>query len=102
MSSRVAQSLVKYQCARASRIPGGLQSAQVCVYPCCMLPPPTDEITTRQALELLGLTEPSTISRYVVAGKLTPSRKLPGRTGAFMFWRHDVLRLRASRTNGAA
>ncbi len=68
----------------------------------CMLPPPTDEITTRQALELLGLTEPSTISRYVSAGKLTPSRKLPGRTGAYMFWRHDILRLRAARDGSAA
>ena len=44
--------------------------------------PPTDEITTREALEILGLTDPSTISRYVGYGKLKPSRKLPGRSGA--------------------
>lgn len=59
--------------------------------------PPTDEITTREALALLNLREPSTISRYVADGKLTPSRKLPGRTGAYMFWRADIERLAAQR-----
>lgn len=49
-----------------------------------------DEITSREALELLGLSHPSTISRYVALGKLTPSRKLPGRTGAYLFRRSDV------------
>lgn len=49
-----------------------------------------DEITSREALELLGLAHPSTISRYVALGKLTPSRKLPGRTGAYLFRRSDV------------
>lgn len=60
-----------------------------------MHPPPTDEIVTREALEILGFTDPSTISRYVALGKLTPSRKLPGRNGAFLFWRADVQRLAA-------
>lgn len=55
---------------------------------------PTDEITTREALVILRLREPSTISRYVADGKLTPSRKLPGKTGAYMFWRADIERLR--------
>lgn len=57
--------------------------------------PPTDEITSRQALDILGFTTPSTISRYVRAGVLTPSRRLDSPTGrgAFMFWRHDVQRL---------
>ena len=57
--------------------------------------PPTDEIVTREALEILGFTDPSTISRYVALGKLQPSRKLPGRSGAFLFWRADVERLAA-------
>lgn len=60
--------------------------------------PPTDEITTREALAILGLREPSTISRYVKEGKLRESRKLPGRTGAYMFWRADIERLRDERS----
>lgn len=56
-------------------------------------PPPTDEIATREALVVLGYTNPSTIVRYVQSGKLTPSRKLPGRNGAYLFWRADVQRL---------
>lgn len=61
--------------------------------------PPTDEITSREALEVLGFTDPSTVSRYVATGKLVPSRKLPGRTGAFLFWRHDVERLAAQQAS---
>lgn len=53
-----------------------------------------DEITTAQATEVLGLTNVSTVARYVYEGKLTPSRKLPGKTGAYLFWRSDVERLR--------
>lgn len=66
--------------------------------------PPTDEITTQQALEILGLKQPSNISRFVAAGKLTPSRQLPsqGRNGAFLFWRADIERLAALREVGAA
>lgn len=55
--------------------------------------PPTDEITSKEALAILGFVQPSTISRYVKIGKLTPSRKLPGPTGAFLFWRADVQRI---------
>lgn len=55
--------------------------------------PPTDEITTREALDLLGLNNPSTVIRMVHDGVLTPSRKLPGRTGSYLFWRSDVDRL---------
>ena len=54
-----------------------------------------DEVVTREALEILGLKDPSTISRWVQIGKLTPSRKLPGRSGAFLFWRADIERLAA-------
>jgi hypothetical protein len=64
--------------------------------------PPTDEITARQALEILDLCDPSTISRYVKAGKLKPSRQLPGPTGARLFWRHDVERLAAEQASGRA
>ena len=56
--------------------------------------PPTDEVTTKEALAILGYGHPSTVTRYVAEGKLSPSRKLPGRSGAFLFWRHDIVRLR--------
>ena len=61
------------------------------------VPHPTDEITTREALKILGLKEHSTITRYVHAGKLTPSRKLPWTTGPYLFWRTDIERLAAER-----
>lgn len=57
--------------------------------------PPTDEITTKEALVILGYTNPSTITRYVQSRKIAPSRKLPGKNGAYLFWRADVLRLAA-------
>lgn len=60
----------------------------------------TDEITTREALEVLGLADPSSVSRLVAEGHLTPSRKLPGLTGAYLFARADVVALAAAR--GAA
>ena len=61
------------------------------------MPEPPDEVTTRQAMEILGLTNPSTVARYVLEHKLTPSRKLPGRTGAYLFWRADIEHLAAER-----
>ncbi len=63
---------------------------------------PTDEITTREALVILKLKEPSTIARYVQSGKLVPSRKLPRKTGAYLFWRADVERLAAIRAEASA
>ena len=64
---------------------------------------PTDEITTREALEILGLKNPSSISRLVKSNDLTPSRRLPvGRHDMFMFWRHDVVNLAAKRAEDAA
>lgn len=65
--------------------------------------PPTDEITTREALKILGLESPSSISRLVTAGTLRPSRRLDvGRRGMHMFWRHDVQRLAAERARDVA
>lgn len=57
--------------------------------------PKDDLVSTREALEILGYTDPSTISRYVGYGKLSPVYKLPGKTGAFLFNRADVERLAA-------
>ncbi len=53
-----------------------------------------DEVTTREAADLLGLKSTSTVVRYVYEGRLTPSRKLPGPNGAYLFERADVLRFR--------
>jgi hypothetical protein len=61
---------------------------------------PDDEIVTREALEILGLADPSSVSRYVAVGKLTPSRKLPGRNGPFLFRRGDVEELAAEIRSG--
>ena len=46
-----------------------------------------------EAVELLGYTDRSTVVRMVRENRLTPSRKMPGATGAYLFWRHDVQRL---------
>lgn len=54
---------------------------------------PPSEITSREAAELLGVAEISTVMRYVRLGKLVPARKLPGRTGAYLFRRRDVEKL---------
>jgi len=61
-----------------------------------------EEITTRQALEVLGLANPSTVVRYVYEGKLAPSRKLPGQSGAYLFHRSDVEALRDARAAASA
>mgnify|MGYP002136998112 CR=1 FL=1 len=57
----------------------------------------TDEITTREALSILGLADPSSVTRLVAESKLTPSRKLPGKTGAYLFLRSDIEALAATR-----
>ncbi|HKV67672.1 MAG TPA: hypothetical protein VJN72_06250 [Gaiellales bacterium] len=61
-----------------------------------------DEVTAREAMEILGLTNPSTVARYVLERKLTPSRKLPGKTGAYLFWRTDIERYRDQRAEAAS
>jgi hypothetical protein len=61
------------------------------------VPKPTDEITTREALGILGLAHASSVTRLVAEGKLTPSRKLPGANGAYLFHRRDIVRLAEQR-----
>lgn len=63
--------------------------------------PPTDEITTAEAMAVLGFTAPSTVNRLVREHKLTPSRKLPGKTGAYLFRRSDVEAIRDERERAA-
>ena len=60
--------------------------------------------------ELIGSAEvcrlhnvhPSTVSRWVGTGDLTPVHKLPGKNGAFVFRRSDVERLAAARSEQSA
>lgn len=54
--------------------------------------PSADEhllLTTNEACERLYVSR-STLTRWVKAGRLRPVRKLPGRTGSFLFRLADV------------
>lgn len=44
----------------------------------------------------------STVSRWVAAGELTPAHKLPGRNGAFVFRRSDVVNFFDGRAEATA
>lgn len=57
-------------------------------------------IPTKQAAKLLGV-DVRTVHRMVDSGRLTPTLKIPGRTGACLFDRADVERLVAERTAAA-
>lgn len=59
-----------------------------------LMPNIPDEVTTRQALDILGYNHPSTVIRYVREGVLTPTRKLPGASGTYLFDRKDIEQLR--------
>ncbi len=56
-------------------------------------PTPDDLIGSADACDLLSINR-STLSRWVSAGKLTPTHRLRGTTGAFLFKREDVEALR--------
>ena len=51
-----------------------------------------DEITVAEAAVLIGV-DRSTINRWITRGRLTPTRKLPGRTGTTLVSSDDVLAL---------
>lgn len=53
---------------------------------------PPELIGSAEACALLGI-DRSTLSRWVKDGRLTPTTKLPGIRGAFIFDRADVLQL---------
>ncbi len=57
----------------------------------------TNLIGTSEALAILGLASPASITHFVAAGRLAPVRKMPGRNGAFIFARADVEALAAER-----
>lgn len=54
---------------------------------------PESTITTAEAAEILGRTV-ATVNRMVLVGRLKPVRKLPGKTGAYLFERKDIERLK--------
>jgi hypothetical protein len=56
-----------------------------------------DLVPTREALTILGMADPSSISRFVALGVLEPALRLPGKNGAFLFHRADIERLAAER-----
>jgi predicted site-specific integrase-resolvase len=59
-------------------------------------------IGTAEACELLGVKHRSSIKRYVDEGKLTPLRKMPGDTGAWLFDRAEVVKLAGERDRAEA
>ena len=66
------------------------KSAQVCKYR--RMPAPDDLIGTAEAAELLG--KPiTTINRMALNGRLPVAVQMPGRTGARLYRRADVLAL---------
>lgn len=58
-----------------------------------------DEITAREAMNILGYQDRSSISRLVTSGELHPTRRLdgPGESGAAMFLRAEVEALKLRR-----
>lgn len=55
-------------------------------------PDPADLLGTSQAAAELDLV-PSTISRMVKEGRMTPAMRLPGKTGAMLFARDEIERV---------
>lgn len=56
-----------------------------------------DFITTAEACDMLGGINRSTLKRWVDAGVITPVRKLPGDTGAYLFHLADIEHLAAEK-----
>jgi predicted site-specific integrase-resolvase len=56
---------------------------------------PTVLLTSAEACERLDNIDRSTLSRWVLTGRITPVQKLPGLRGAFLFEPAEVERVRA-------
>ncbi|AKF14394.1 excisionase and transcriptional regulator [Mycobacterium phage Phayonce] len=63
-------------------------------------PSATPEIVASEACRILKV-DRSTLLRWVAAEKVTPTRKLPGSTGAFLFDRKQIETIAASRRKTA-
>lgn len=64
--------------------------------------PLDDLLTTQQSLDRIGYGDPSSISRWVAAGRLTPALKLPGLRGAYLFSVEEIDRFRELVAGGDA
>jgi hypothetical protein len=60
----------------------------------CMAVDPKELINSRDACDEIGI-DRSTLTRWVQLGKATPVMRLSGATGAYLFARDDVARLKA-------
>ncbi|MBE5500423.1 hypothetical protein BKG74_03330 [Mycobacteroides chelonae] len=60
-----------------------------------------DEIVSAEACKILER-DRATLIRWVALGKVAPTRKLPGATGAFLFRRGDIEALRDELVKAAA
>ena len=58
---------------------------------------PTPYLSTREVLNRLGYSDPSTIARLVASGKLHPAHKAPGKRGAYAFTADEIDRYLAER-----
>lgn len=66
-----------------------------------MLPHMTDLLTTSAVAKMADI-HPSTVTREVARGVLTPAMRLPGPAGALLFRTADVEAWLAARQDGAA
>ena len=56
---------------------------------------PTDSLmTSAEVCDRLGI-DRSTLSRWVASGRISPTTKLPGIRGAFLFTRAEIERVKA-------
>ena len=54
-----------------------------------------DLLGSAEAAQLLGVHR-ATLTRWVTSGRITPAQKMPGDTGALLFERAEVERVRAA------
>lgn len=59
------------------------------------MPTPTVLMNSAETCERLHEIDRSTLSRWVLTGRITPAQKLPGLRGAFLFDPAEVERVRA-------
>ena len=66
------------------------------------MPQAPDLITTREAMEILGYANPSSVARMVYENKLTPAMQMGGvKGGSYVFHRADVEKIVAERAGAA-
>lgn len=66
------------------------------------MPQQSDLVSTREAMEILGYRNPSSVARMVYEGKLQPAHQMGGKGGSYVFHRFDVEAIAAARLAEAA